>query len=364
MPLQSQQFRFPSIKNEEVFETKFQEAPTTLHTRKYKPESSDSSQYTYSTIKFSDSDEQPNPKKLKGKPPKRSTATFNLEQSFGGQQTKFDTIIDHSDVKFDSDGFKPSTQFAFPTTVKTTKKQKYPTKLFKSPEDEFKDSEFYDFSHRPRPGASGPSGKFEKFSSDLGVKTLAIKPHKNKFDPPHIQNGGFKPSFKLKDFPTLHGSDIGQGVASPGQITKFYDASDSDRDERYKIKLSSDSSPASKAQFAQFLKAKEDERLEKIVEEQFKLQQQKQLQQEKEAELKHQQILLQRQKEKIKQAEKNLSSKAQQSSRQKRRPSPHSKRQQRNPSSVGFSVTGAGKGPVPMRTVKGKDGSYRVSFSV
>lgn len=358
----SQQFRFPSIKNEEIFETKLQEAPTTLNTKKFKPDNAESPIYSYSTIRFSgdedNGEEQPFSKKLKGKPPKRSAATFNLEQNFGGQQTKFDTIIDHSNVQLDNSGFKPSTQFAFSTT---TKRQKVPPKkLFKSPEDEYKDSEYYDFSIRPRPGQSTPP-KYEKFSSDLGVKTLAIKPHKNKFDPPHIHNGGFKPSFKIKDFPTLHSGDIGQGIASPGQIKTFYDAAESERDEKYKLVLSSDPSPASKAQLAQFLRAKEDERLEKLVEEQFKLHQQKQLQHEKEAELKHQQLLLQRQKEK------NLNSKPQQLPRQKRRPSHqsnHSRRQQRNPSPIGFSVTGSGKGPVPMRQVKSKDGSYRVSFSI
>ncbi|KAL7024485.1 hypothetical protein ACKWTF_013059 [Chironomus riparius] len=370
VPLQ-QQFRFPSIKNEEIFETKLQEAPTTLHSKKFRPETAERPIYSYSTIKFNgdeNREEEVFPKKLKGKLPKRSTATFNLEQNFGAQQTKFDTIIDHSNVQFDSSGFQPSTQFQFPTTTKTTtrKHKTHPPKqLFKSPEDEFKDSEFYDFSIRPRPGQQPTSGKYEKFSSDLGVKSLAIKPHKNKFDPPQVHNGGFKPSYKLKDITNLHSGDIGQGVASPGQIKTFYDAVDSERDERYALKLSSDPSPTSKAQLAQFLRAKEDERLEKLVEEQFKLHQQKQLQHEKEAELKHQQLLLQRQKEKIKHVEKNLNNKVNQ--RPKRRPnqqSNYSRRQQRNPSQVGFSVTGGGKAAVPMRTVKGKDGSYRVSFSI
>lgn len=352
-----------------------QEAATTVYAKKYKPESAVSPTYSYSTIKFSGDESEPHsyPKKLKGKPPKRSTATFNLEQNFGGQHTSFDTTIDHGDVQFDHSGFKPlaTSHYGYSSTAKTTKKQKLsPGKLFKSPEDEYRDSEYYDFSIRPRPGQS--PGKYEKFSSDLGVKTLAIKPHRNKFDPPKIQNGGFKPSFKLKDFSNLHDGDIGQGVASPGQIKTFYDAAESERDERYKLKLSNDPTPGSKAHFAQFLRAKEDERLEKLVEEQFLLHQQKQLQHEKEAELKHQQFLLQRQKEKIKQVEKNLSSKVQQSSRPKRRPSQqlsHSQRRpQRNPPPVGFSVTGgAGKhggGHLPMRTIKGKDGSYRVSFSI
>lgn len=384
------QFRFPSIKNEEIFETKLQEAASA--TKNFHPEELEST-YSYSTLKFSGDDDDVSKhapklftKKFKGKPPKRSTAAqsqsqaFSLEQSFGGQhqQSKFNTAIDHgeggsytSESSQTADGFRPSTQFAAPFTT-TTKRQKSspPKKLFTSPEDEFKDTEFFDFSIRPRPSAA-TTNKFEKFSSDLGVKSLAIKPHKNKFDPPHVQNGGFKPSssFKLKDIPNIHGGDIGHGIASPGQIKTFYDAAESERDERYKLKLQSDSSPASKAQFAQFLRAKEDEQLEKLVEQQFKIQQQKQIAQEKEVELKHQRFLLQRQKEKLKQAEKNLNEKVnRQSSRPKRRPiSPaiNSSRRQRNPSPLNFSVHGSGgKSPIPVRTLKSKDGSYRVSFNI
>jgi hypothetical protein len=395
------QFRFPSIKNEKIFESKLQEAPT--NTKNYRPEELEST-YSYSTLKFSGDEAEASEdagkvyqqKKLRGRPPKRSTAAqhssaFNLEQSFGGavQSSKFNTAIDHGEPSFEiitaGDGFKPSTQFAHQQQQQqsthfaqplTTKRQKSspPKKLFTSPEDEFKDSDFYDFSIRPRPSQSTAPKyeKFEKFSSDLGVKSLAIKPHKNKFDPPHLNNnGGFKPSssFKLKDIPNIHGGDIGHGIASPGQIKTFYDAAESERDERYKLKLQNDPNPASKAQLAQFLRAKEDEQLEKLVEQQFKLQQQKQIAQEKEAELKHQRFLLQRQKEKLKQAEKNLNDKVhRQSSRPKRRPSsPHSfnsSRRQRNPSPINFSVHGGSGKPVPMRSIKSKDGSYRVSFNI
>ncbi|KAG5669967.1 hypothetical protein PVAND_000256 [Polypedilum vanderplanki] len=374
------QFRFPSIKNEEIFETKLQESPSTLNTKNFKPEELEST-YSYSTIKFNDDDNDDSKiftKKVKAKPPKRSAAShssaFNLEQSFGGplQQSKFNTAIDHGEQSYENfnpEGFQPSTQFSSPTTTKRQKSSP-PKKLFTSPEDEFKDSEFYDFSHRPKPSQSSP--KFEKFASDLGVKSLGIKAHKNKFDPPYVQNGGFKPSgsFKLKDIPNIHGSEIGHGIASPGQIKTFYDAAESERDERYKLKLQNDPNPATKAQLAQFLRAKEDEQLEKLVEQQFKLQQQKQIAQEKEAELKHQRFLLQRQKEKLKQVEKNLNDKViRQNPRPKRRPSPNSpafssSRRQRNPSPLNFSVHGTSSKHIPMRTLKSKDGSYRVSFNI
>lgn len=368
-------FRFPSIINEEVFESKLQEAPTAVHTKKYKlPEGAEDSLFTYSTIKFSgDDDDSDDSYVVKSKPkaPKRSTSVtpsqlFKLEQSFGGQQIRFDTEIDDvdDDAQYSpNSGFKPSPKFS--------KGQKSPPKLFKSTEDEFKDSEFFDFSMRPRPGqsliVSGPGGKYEKFKTDLGVKSLAIKAHKYKFDP-QLQ-GGFKPSFKLRDFPHIHGSDRGGGIASPGQIKTFYDDEEFDRDERIKQKLSRDTNPASKAQLQQFFRAKEDERLEKLVEEQFKLQQQKQLAQEKEVELKHQHQVLQRQKEKLKQVEKQLSNKVtRQTARQKRRPNVQNSssppRRQRNPNPINFSVASNGQSPIPLRSVTGKDGTYRVSFNV
>lgn len=358
-------FKFPSIKNEEFFESKLQESPSIVNSKRYHaPGSGDDSPFTYSTIKFSeDDDDDAFSGKPKSKAPKRSTSIspaqlFNLEQTFGNKQIKFDAEIDADDDDDNSQyngGFKPVTKYK---TV--SKEQKSPGKLFKSTEDEFKDSEFFDFSQRPRP--SGSSGKFEKFKSDLGVKSLSIKSYKNKFDPQ--MQGGFKPSFKLRDFPTLHGSDHGSGIASPGQIKTFYDAEESEIEERLRQKLSSDPHSSTKAQFQQFLKAKEDERLEQLVEEQFKLQQQKQIAQEKEAELKLQHQVLRLQKEKLKQVEKHLNSKAtRQSTRQKRRPNSSSRRQ-RNPSPINFSVASNGKSTVPLRTVAGKDGTYRVSFNV
>lgn len=363
------QLRFPSIQNEQIFETKLQEAQSSANKYRQPEEQT----YSYSTIKFNNDDNNDDSfaTKTKVKAPKRSTSLspsqlFNLEQSFGAQQFSFDTDIDDEDggPKYASSGFKPSAKFSGPP-----KGQKQPGKLFKSAEDEFKDAEFFDFSIRPRPViVQGPGGKFEKFKTDLGVKSLAIKSHKNKYDAQsqqqHLQ-GGFKPSFKLRDFPSIHGSDLGSGIASPGQIKTFYDAEESLRDERIKKKLSNDPSPASKAQFAQFLRAKEDERLEKLVEEQFKLQQQKQIAQEKEAELKHQQLVLNRQKEKLKHVEKQLNSKVtRQATRQKRRPQGNlSPRRQRNPNPINFSVS-TGQSAIPLRTVTGKDGSYRVKFNV
>jgi hypothetical protein len=237
-------FRYPSIQNEEVFQKNLQEAPSTVDSKKYKPEGPDTV-YSYSTLKFSGDDDEKffTSKKAsnnnnsgfnKGKPPKRSpsTATFNLEQSFGGNgQTQFNSAVHH--VVESNNGFRPSSQYQSPTAIAQVKR--HPGKLFKSTEDEFKDSEFFDFSIRPRPGqAPGVT----KFSSDLSVKSLALKPHKNKFDPPAPLQHGFKPSssnpnnFKLKDIPNLHGSEIGHGIASPGQIKTFYDAAESERDER------------------------------------------------------------------------------------------------------------------------------------
>jgi hypothetical protein len=140
--------------------------------------------------------------------------------------------------------------------------------------------------------------------------------------------------------------------------------------------LINDPHPASKGQYQQFLRAKEDERLERLVEEQFKIHQQKQVAKEKEAELRAQQVFLRQQKEKIKFAEKQLSQRVnRQSDRQKRRPPippvPVHLRRQRNPqgaffspsSPINFSVNN-GKGPLPVRTLGGRDGSYRVSFNI
>lgn len=375
-------FRFPSITNEEVFETQFQEAAaasTAVQSKKFKlPGGAGDSVFTYSTIKFSGDDDDDDDDdryigKAKQKPPKRSTSPipsqyYNLEQTFnGGQQVKFDSEIDGVNSQYGG-GFKPSGKF---TNIYKGKGQKSGKPLFKSTEDDFKDEEYYDFSIRPprqgqSPVASGPSGKYGKLKSDLGVKGLAIKAYKNKFDP-QLQ-GGFKPSFKLRDFPHLHGAETGSGIASPGQIKTYFRSEESERDERIKHKLSNDPHPASKAQFAQFLRAKEDERLERLVEEQFKLQQQKQIAQEKEAELQLQQQVLQRQKEKLKQVEKHLSGKVtRQAARQKRRPAPshpsQTPRRQRNPNPLNFSVSN-GQSAIPLRTVSAKDGTYRVSFNV
>lgn len=347
-------FRFPSIQNEDIFSSKLQEAPSVVNTKKLKShENPEESFYTsYSTLKFTgdDANDEGYVGKAKNKAPKRSTSPnptqyFKLEQSFGTQQFKFDQQIDDTGPK---SGRKPS-----------AKPQKSPSKLFKSTEDDFKDSEFFDFSIHPKPGQSNaPSGKYGKIKSDLGVKGLAIKPTSNKFDPQF--QGGFQPSFKLRDFPNIH-TDVGSGIASAGQIKTFYGKEEALRDERIKQKLSKDNHPASKAQYAQFLRAKEDERLEKLAEEQFKLQQQKQSAQEKEAQLKQQQQQLQRQKDKIKSAEKQLNDKVtRQTVRPKRRPSPPNSRRQRNPSPVNFSS--GQPSSLPMRQVS--DGTYRVSFNI
>lgn len=364
------QFKFPSIQNEQIFESKLQEAPSNVNAKNYKLSNDHGeSVYSYSTIKFS-GDEDDNDgsylRKSKPKPPKRSTSInspqlFNLEQTFGGTQIKFDRDLGDGDTQFfGNGGFKPSGKF---TT--NSKGQKSPGKLFKSNEDDFKEAEFFDFSIRPRPDGAGgqaisvnsPSGNFGKLKSDLGVKGLLIKSHNNKFEP--TIHTGFKPSFKLKDFPKIHGSDIGSGIASAGQIKTFYQNEESERDERIRHKLLNDPHSSSKAQLQQFYKAKEDERLEKLVEEQFRLQEQKQLAQEKEVELKHQQQVLQRQKEKLKQVEKHLSNKVtrQTAARQKRRPNQSNARRQRNPIFGGHT-------PVPSRAVTNKDGTYRVQFNV
>lgn len=324
-----------------------------MNSKKYKGfGGNDDSVYTYSTIKFSGDEDNGDSyvDKAKNKGPKRSTSTspaslFKLDQSYNA---------DGDDEQFSN--FKASQKFS---------KGKLPGKLLKTPEDEFKNDEFFDFSIRTRPGQlnSGSAGKFKKFETDLGVKSLALKAQKNKFDPP--MQGGFKPSYKLRDFPNIHGSNVGSGIASLGQIKSYYDAEEAERDRFYKQKLLNDPHPASKAQFAQFLRAKEDERLEKLVEEQFRLQQQKAFTQEKETELKHQQAQLLREKEKLKQVEKQLNNKVtRESSRQKRRPNSPSVHRYRNSNPINFSVNSNGERSGPLRTVKTNDGNYRVSFNV
>lgn len=358
-------FKFPSIQNEQVFESKLQESQSIVNAKKFKlPGNLDESIYSYSTIKFSDDDNDESfSGKSKQKPPKRSTSInpsqlFNLEQTFGGTQIKFDTDLGDDNIQFQGNGgFKPSGKF---TT--SSKGHKAPGKLFKSTEDDFKDAEFFDFSIRPRPGqpinVNAPNGNLGKLKSDFGVKGIPIKPHKNKFEP-QIHTG-FKPSFKLRDFPKLHGPDTGSGVASSGQIKSYFENKESERDERIKHKLTHDPHPSAKAQLQQFFRAKEDERLEKLVEEQFKLQEQKQLAQEKEAELKHQQQVLNHQKEKLKKVEQHLSNKVTRhtATRQKRRPNTsNAPRRLRNSNYSGHSH-------IPVRAVTGKDGTYRVSFNV
>lgn len=111
------------------------------------------------------------------------------------------------------------------------------------------------------------------------------------------------------------------------------------------------------------------------MEEQFKIQQQKQIAKEKEAELKAQQAFLRQQKEKIKHAEKQFTQRVnRQTGRQRlRAPVPIHARHHRHPQSsfaqpqsspVSFSVANNLKGPMPVRTINGKDGSYRVSFNI
>lgn len=136
-----------------------------------------------------------------------------------------------------------------------------------------------------------------------------------------------------------------------------------------------DPHPASKAQLQQFIRAKEDERLERLVEEQFKLQQQKQIAKEKDAELMAKQAFLRQQREKIKNTENQYNQRVnRQTGRQRlRAPVPIHARHHRHPQSafgqpqsspVKFSVGSNLKGPMPVRTINGKDGSYRVSFNI
>jgi hypothetical protein len=124
------------------------------------------------------------------------------------------------------------------------------------------------------------------------------------------------------------------------------------------------------------MRAKEDERLERLVEEQFKAQQQKIIAREKEAEFKTQQSLLRQQREKIKQVGNHYNQRVnrQTINRQRlRAPAPVHARHHRHPQSsfaqpqtspVKFSVGSSAKGPMPVRTINGKDGSYRVSFNI
>ena len=277
--------------------------------------------YAYSALKFDKENSDYNPKS-KAKPKKSSQ--YKEERQDNDEQ-------DDDDDEF-SGHFRPSTKFQ-----QQSSNQKFPSKLFKSEQDEFKDSDEFDF----------PTKSYEGKVNNKQKPIFASSGGKHKKGNPQLQSG-FKPSiYKVRE------------VSGPGQIKNYYNLEDN---EETSGKPSKNTSPASRAQqYQQFLKAKEDERIERIVEEQFKLQHQKQIQVQKEKELQQQQQLLLVQKQKLKEAEKQLNGKA---TRQKRRPTQqgHSSgsRRQRNPSPLTFSGTGS----QPKRTVATKDGNYRVSFNI
>jgi hypothetical protein len=332
-------------------------------TKKYNkfPAGHEDSIYTYSTLNYGDnsfdnSDVRTKPTNIDSfkASPAISTSSYNFEQSFGGGESSYDDA---------------STKNYFKTSPSYTKSSlKLPEKLIKSPEDDFRSSPFYDFSIKPGFASQQrtPSStlKYDKFKTDLGVKSLAIRATKNKYDPQ--VHGGFQPSsFHVKDFSNLRGSEFGSGIASPGQIRTYY--------EREGVRNNNQGAQSSgtNGQYQQFLKSKEDKRLEKLVEQQFKLQRHKQIAKEKEAELKAQQQVLQRQKEKLLKVEKQLNDKVtKETSRQKRRPQSQqqlinsSPRRQRNPGPLNLTLLNGGKKVIPLRSVNNSDGTYRVSFNI
>lgn len=346
-----------SHQSEEKEHKTFQPITTT---KKYKlPAGPEDSIYTYSSLNFGgaggeDSYDNGRPNidnSFKQSSPIIATSSYNFEQSFGGAS------FDESSTK---NYFKTSPQSYTKSSLKL------PEKLIKSPEDDFRSSPFYDFSIKPQqhhPRTPSSTIKYDKFKTDLGVKSLAIRATKNKFETQVIQ-GGFQPI--VKDFTNIRGnSDVGSGIASPGQIRTYY--------EREGVRNSNQGvqSSVNGQQFQQFHKTKdENKRLEKLVEQQFKLQQQKQIAKEKEAELKAQHQVLQRQKEKLLKVEKQLNDKVtKETSRHKRRPQPqHHHRRHRNPGPPSpvnpLSLINSGKKVIPLRTVNNGDGSYRVSFNV
>lgn len=345
-------FRFPSINNEEIFESKLLESSSTKD-KQYKNPTDQLEDDLYAYSKQQDFGEYTG--KSKAKNSKKSSQY--VEDDATGSKRKYQEDVDDQDDDEDFGGhFRPSTKFQ-----QQSSNQKFPSKLFKSEQDEFKDSDDYDY---PTKSFEGKVNKQKPIFVSAGGK---LKKANNKFDPQ--MQGGFKPSaYKLREISSgyNHGADAGHGllVAGPGQIKNYYNLEENTEESRGKSPKNG--SPASRAQFQQFLKAKEDERIERIVEEQFKLQQQKQIQSQKEKELQQQQQILQVQKQKLKEAEKQLNGKA---TRQKRRPNqPGSSqssgaRRQRNPSPLTYAGAGNSGSP-PKRTVASKDGSYRVSFNI
>lgn len=307
--------------------------------------------YAYSTLKFNKDNGDYNVKS-KAKAPKKSSQYIIVDDTITQSKRKFQEDVDDQDDDEFGGHFRPSTKFQ-----QQSSNQKFPSKLFKSEQDEFNDSEEFDFPTKSFEGKV--VNKQKPIFVSAGGK---IKKINNKFDP-QLQ-GGFKPSiYKLREITSGYGSDAGHGVAGPGQIKNYYNLEEND--ESRGKQSSKNGGPASRAQYQQFLKAKEDERIERLVEEQFKLKQQKQIQVQKEKELQQQQQILQLQKQKLKEAEKQLNGQA---TRQKRRPnqpgssSSSGARRQRNPSPLTFAGTGSGS--QPKRTVTSKDGSYRVSFNI
>lgn len=310
-------FRFPQIENEDIFETNLQESST-------------------------------NHKKFRHSTHSPELLSFRYDEGKDDFSVKSKTKPTSSFLRFDED------ESHGPSSYKTYKPQyvskKPPPNFFKNDRQPSQIEDEYDFSIKHFPtktvprSTSTPTGpiitkgiKFGKFETDFDVKDIGFPQSSSSSQDARK----FKPNFKLRDIPHLYSDDTsGVGIAAPGQIKNYYDAVDSEIDGKIRQKLKNDPNPASRGQYQQYLKTKEDERLEKIIEQQFAQHMQQQIEKELRA---HKQA--QRTK---KQSKQNRS----QPTRQKRRPSRPSRRQR-----------SSGSSPSPVRAISNKDGSYTVTFS-
>lgn len=308
-------FRFPQIENENIFESHLQESSS--NHKKYKPASTTPELLSFRYEEGKDD--------LIGKSKNKPTSSF----------LKFDDDESHGTSSYKT--YKP--QYAPKKITQSFYKNDRPSKI----EDEF-DFSIKHFPTKTVPrSTSSPIGpivtkgiKFGKFENDFDVKEIGFQQGSASQDARKFQT-----NFKLRDIPHLYSDDTaGIGIAAPGQIKNYYEAVDSEIDGKIRQKLQNDQNPASRGQFQQYLKSKEDERLEKIIEQQFAQHMQQQIEQE---------LRAKKQAQRSKSPSKQTRS---QPTRQKRRPARPSRRQR-----------SSGSSPSPVRAVSNKDGSYTVTFT-
>lgn len=261
-------------------------------------------------ISFDESDfEDYKPSAFSGSPVDDSSLDDSYKSkynSFGGGQNSFSSPADYDSSKpYDSDEFDSQSfgnigsgkfgqqqssgpKFNFESF---NSKPKFPTKTQPfSPKFNFDssssskynfDSPSFDFDSSNKYKTDNP-----KFASDFELKNIKLpqKFNSQKYDPFSVSNPNpldFKPQFKLQDVPNLYPQEsAGYGVAGRGQIESFYVAEQAAKDELIKQQLKNNPDPATKGQYQQFLKAKEDEQIEQQqFREQLQLQQQQQQQQ-------------------------------------------------------------------------------------